>query len=608
MAKLATVTIPLVSTKPRFYPEGWLPTKPSDKTPVNGKILSRDITNASYVVCLADGQIINDIAVENVLGYVSAFELERYELADFRDAAEALKAVDAEEDRLAVEREEARTMRKKMKGLVVQRPREFDESSEGSLEPVQPGEVGQGRHGRARPTYTHLYHPAEMRESGNQLKTQRVRRRRKRHPVTGKLMPLSDRESDNERPRASSSAVVSSNDTKSDKRRRRKRDAVTGELLPLSPENKTKPPSLEPGKRQRRRRHPLTGELMPLGWKNDPEAPIGTTDTSTRRENGVEAMSPGMESLRLSIEPNAKRVKIDFSLSESSSSQDGRQGPGIMDVDMNINDAMKCEVSSSENAPAQAGAVIRGEDESETDESIIYVKSKPRLFTPRAMVASPGASSQAADTRPTEPSRNTLTAIMHSSPPRDLDDDDMDDDLADDEWFIEAILAHHLSDPLTHAPEYGADPVMLYKVKWEGSNELTWEPLSSFPDPSIIEDYERRVGMNSLPPKIQQKKDVVARRQMISPLVPTAQATQVIELDVDDEDIDEKEYRVEAILAHHLSDPETHKATYGRKPIMLYLVKWAGHKEPTWETAKSFTDPSFVNEYRKRVGLLPLSH
>lgn len=56
-------------------------------------------------------------------------------------------------------------------------------------------------------------------------------------------------------------------------------------------------------------------------------------------------------------------------------------------------------------------------------------------------------------------------------------------------------------------------------------------------------------------------------------------------------------WEIEAILAHGESDPRTHPADLGSKPVTLYQVKWEGFDEPTWEPADSFEDQSILDEY-----------
>lgn len=58
---------------------------------------------------------------------------------------------------------------------------------------------------------------------------------------------------------------------------------------------------------------------------------------------------------------------------------------------------------------------------------------------------------------------------------------------------IEAILAHSLSDPSTHAAGMGLKPVMLYLVKWAGFEDITWEPVTNFDDTGTIEHYWARI-------------------------------------------------------------------------------------------------------------------
>ena len=67
--------------------------------------------------------------------------------------------------------------------------------------------------------------------------------------------------------------------------------------------------------------------------------------------------------------------------------------------------------------------------------------------------------------------------------------------LDEDEYEVEGIVGHQLSDPRTHPPELGPKPVMLYYVKWKGYDELTWEPVASFEDMSMVQAYHKEFGL-----------------------------------------------------------------------------------------------------------------
>ncbi|KAG8624547.1 hypothetical protein KVT40_007614 [Elsinoe batatas] len=71
--------------------------------------------------------------------------------------------------------------------------------------------------------------------------------------------------------------------------------------------------------------------------------------------------------------------------------------------------------------------------------------------------------------------------------------------------------------------------------------------------------------------------------------------------DEQDDDDDEETYEIERIISHHLSDPRTHPAELGKKPVMLYQVKWAGYDETTWEPEASFDDKSVLETYLQRI-------
>ncbi|KAH0361664.1 3-hydroxyacyl-CoA dehydrogenase type-2, partial [Aureobasidium melanogenum] len=59
-----------------------------------------------------------------------------------------------------------------------------------------------------------------------------------------------------------------------------------------------------------------------------------------------------------------------------------------------------------------------------------------------------------------------------------------------EEYVVEKILAHGLSDPKSHDKSvHGTKPVMLYHVKWEGYDATTWEPATSFQDTDVLQEY-----------------------------------------------------------------------------------------------------------------------
>jgi hypothetical protein len=70
-----------------------------------------------------------------------------------------------------------------------------------------------------------------------------------------------------------------------------------------------------------------------------------------------------------------------------------------------------------------------------------------------------------------------------------------DGELPEDEYFVEAILAHAESNPVTHPAHLGKKPVMLYQVKWEGWPDVTWEPETSFSNLDVVREYQQRVGL-----------------------------------------------------------------------------------------------------------------
>ncbi|KAK1036396.1 hypothetical protein LTR33_016354, partial [Friedmanniomyces endolithicus] len=145
-------------------------------------------------------------------------------------------------------------------------------------------------------------------------------------------------------------------------------------------------------------------------------------------------------------------------------------------------------------------------------------------------------------------------------------------------------------------------------------------PVESFPDRSIVEEYEREVRARATiatgngqsrgsGTQVIAAQSIALAESINQLLQPAAKPVAATEEPSDDESGSDDAgsldgtYIVEAITAHHLSDPRTHAPEFGKKPVMLYKVKWEGYEGHTWEPTDVFEDRSVVKEYRARVGL-----
>jgi hypothetical protein len=182
---------------------------------------------------------------------------------------------------------------------------------------------------------------------------------------------------------------------------------------------------------------------------------------------------------------------------------------------------------------------------------------------------------------------NPIAALSDDNADQEGEDEDESED-EDGEFFVEAIVGHRLSDPKTHP---GKERVMLYHTKWEGYDQLTWEPAESFGDPSTIAQYRKKVGLDRPGSILKHLERVVPIRQQPSPV--TRLATKPIqssssvaktaagperkkgvseekrkpqESSKDESKDDESDdgWEIQSILAHHMSDPRTRKYRKGR--------------------------------------------
>jgi len=339
------------------------------------------------------------------------------------------------------------------------------------------------------------------------------------------------------------------------KRRRRKRDPITGELLPLEPLGSTqtqqknqdssrpatiedRPQSvkldlLEKPKRARRRRHPITNELMPLGWIYDPDEEL------QRNSSGLKVSS--MQSLSLSNESEPKRRRLDRITSSDERSRSPAVAPlsafvrgdvvSLHDSDSDDSAGDSIDVRPAAPKPkllrrgiggaSVAQTLVKSQSPSESPEpsslATLPVRASPRKSSlsrtrstessspmiPLQVDGSDSSSGEESEVENTkevasQPQTKPVTSIMHPSAAMDeasSESSEEDGELSEDEYFVEEILAHAWSNPVTHPAHLGKEPVMLYNVKWEGWPEPSWEPETSFGNLDVVREYQQRVGL-----------------------------------------------------------------------------------------------------------------
>lgn len=583
---------------PRVYDDGPLPIRASDVAPRNARIVNRTFDGGKVAFELKIGEtVLEDVGLEEVLDYVSAYHLEEYENEEFKKEGELQRIADEEDQRLREEQLARRKERAKRKGVAFLQERS-DDDSEDEMEV----EVNTGKHGRARPSYKQLFKQPKQRrrrrkrdpvtqelmslseDDGDESievaeqqsfsdehvqaqgkKVKQRRRRRKRNPVTGELMPLS--ESDGDDQSEVSDQRYSSNERSQErhnsgdlqydnmglpKRRRRKRDPVTGELMPL--ESQTPAPQTsgaqrdetrsqrspspnhmsEKPKRNRRRRHPITKELMPLGWVYDPR------EEQRAQQKGLAV--PSIQRLSLTKESEPKRRRLESDSPHHGSGSHRKPGTTMAPV----------------SAFKQGAVIHMGESDSDgfsEDEIQVADASKPKLLR-RSIGGAPIVAIPSNKEIDLSPGRSKVTALPVCSTPS------------------KASRARLPSE----------------------SSESSIIPLQVEDQASSSEDDEDEEDHAPAP-----------SAPVTSIMHPSARALESSESESEDEDDDEDlpddEYFVEAILEHAWSNPQTHPAQFGKKPVMLYKVKWEGFDAPTWEPTSSFGGMDVVSEYQRKAGM-----
>lgn len=550
--------------EPRTYDDGPLPVSASSHAPRNAVIVNRVFEGGIVTFDLKIGEtVFSDVGLNEVLDYVSPHHLEEYENAEFQLEAENIRIAEEDDRRREEEKYLRRKEKAKTKGVIIMQETSADEG-----ESVTEPDIQTGKHGRARPSYKQLF--------------KKTKQRRRRDQKTGELLPFSDedevmqkRESSSEdQPGRNPSPDPASLDNLP-KRRRRKRDPVTGELMPLAPlqpdvgeveelsdtgiadEPELEAPSVLSGekkKRPRRRRHPITQELMPLGWRYDPEA---------ERQQQQSIQVSAIQRLSLSKENEPKRRRLDQTTSPSGRSRSPtvatqstskRKGPttaplsafksggvitlhdtdsddsteegtavtpgptspkpkllrrsvGGASIGQGLNTTKQERGTRSPGLANVATLAVRGFPNKPTQTRVRSASSNSSILPLQVDNADSLSEEEEEDEDDTKETKahtprkpgDPITSIIHPSAPTEeassSEDEDEDEDIPENEYVVEAILGHDWSQPSTHPADMGKKPVMLYKVKWEGWTEPTWEPPNSFGDVEVIRQYHQRKGL-----------------------------------------------------------------------------------------------------------------
>ena len=316
-----------------------------------------------------------------------------------------------------------------------------------------------GKHGRKRPTYTQFYLKNQPRKKGTIY--DHDGRTTDRDVDVSSAGDMPGRNVSGSLSGRSSAAPM-----KLQRRRRRKRDKVTGELLPLSPDEDEEPLH---HKRPRRRRHPVTGELMPLGWRYNP---------SEETEQAAQPSSPSFRKLSIADEPRAKRQKFDTE-SERSRSPTPAMTKAEIAAQYTPNQPIPQPMRKAPASIKSAVVELLSTDESEEDVGVTAQRAlKPLPRSPASTQRSNymiNSALRTAKAEMTSESDESAAATALRKAPNSEDDPDIQGSSNDDEeWNVEAIVDHTMSDPRTHPKELGPKAVPLYRVKWEGVDELSW--------------------------------------------------------------------------------------------------------------------------------------
>ncbi|KAK4979669.1 hypothetical protein LTR66_000306 [Elasticomyces elasticus] len=511
--------------------------------PTKARIVSRTIAErgkTAYTVQLGGGVTLQGISLIEILEYVSPLELERYENATFieeqqaeedarRQKAQRLKERKARHlESIRVQREEDAQLNTtdKIAGYNTDSASTVTDSSRDSRN--RDGSIGRGR---PRPSYAHLYKPKRARRSTT---------------VGSMLSSIRDEKQDEDGDTAmqnagnhvrvsSSSVTPASSSSPKDalpatvhglnlfhyaspdaKRRKLKHVAIPISSASTSASRSPvlKDATYTQGGRAEARRDATVGNTRSRVSSFAERTLVSRAGISNASPSRLSAKEAGgnVPATANSIAPLTAKARRDLMAEDSSESSNEAF---LSNMGKTMRTTRSTEPGNWAAAPPRpAGSLTgaykdTGEEKLNGREQTRPSSSSSAAIRKSAVLRPASASfytSQTSNLPPLEPPQGHLPALTNPSnptasaiptrSPSTIPESDADSEDDGESYKIERIIAHGMSDPRTHAPGLGREPVQLFRVKWVGYplSEATWEPVDSFDDFSMVEEYLARVS------------------------------------------------------------------------------------------------------------------
>lgn len=459
------------------------------RPPVSGNatILSRSAPEGGIITyTIQIGSVsIPDVSVIEITDYVSPYDLEVFENAAFQQ--EIAEQAAAQTARLAAKQ---KSRKQRRNGYASSTSSSLDdESGSGSSVSGDKAEVGR----RQRPSYTHFY-PKQRAPRGSVKTTSSVEI----------VVPIHQRQTSGNEGKSinhlnlDSTSLTSDTAHTANKRRRTGEDrssvssAAQESVYSInSLDQPTQPPTAMEQAAGIRTNAQLSDPMDLDANDTEMTGNDNNNNVSTRNSTRSTSVASEIKGKTKSLSSSKKASAKDFFTLRTHAASDPRN--------------VQAQSSQPLSAKAKLAAQSTGERASEPP---------ARAMPPPPSSSSAAAKAKAADTAttaprqasaPVKPSTAATTGAPNANPPTsknprnqtleldpttDSEDEDDSSDPSSEFYTVETILAHNLSDPSTHDTSlHGTDPVMLYQVKWEGYDEPTWEPASSFQDEEMLEEY-----------------------------------------------------------------------------------------------------------------------
>ncbi|GAB7341799.1 hypothetical protein MBLNU457_g0127t1 [Dothideomycetes sp. NU457] len=554
-----------------------LTTRLSGETSRAGKIISRDTSARdqrlpTYTISVGN-KTISKISIEDILHYVSERELETYENEQFIEEG-------AEQDRIQrrLADEKAAKRRARLQKITA---RTYASSSAGSItgsssaeeefkKPALP--TVEGRHGRPRPSYAHLY-IQQQRGPNKTTNDEQLKRRGRPSKVMEDL------------PQAAAELSLAE-----DRPKRRKLSHTSSSASASRSEDEQQPVRTATSFRDLKARGQLsksTVEVVIPGLKRAPSA-AATASTSNDDDvvlvNHAVSASPDIKAITPAI-ASEQHAHVPTAVPQYKATQKATmtQSPSVRSPVLPVEDKT---FTSKSQVPIVTSQAQQSPLPTSTPVKVKFIQpsSQPRL---QPLVQSSTQSRLKVLQPKPQPPPQSQSPITSQTQTQDSS--------------ATGVQAQTSSQSRAqNLPQSKPQPQVKLQPKTAVQSQIRSQPqVKPQPKPNawtLTQGKNKQVITIDTDSDSDDTDELQSRPAPPAPAPAPAPAAATSPSPSGDSSGSET-WEIDEILSHRWSDPKSHP---GKKPVMLYEVQWA-NGERTWEPLDSFDDPQTLRDYHGLV-------